>query len=68
MELRAEETRSLKVVHESPVDHWPEGQPQRQCMKNPCPDLPRHLDTKVVPQTLKESGEYQESGTSREEE
>ncbi|XP_016006022.2 zinc finger and SCAN domain-containing protein 20 isoform X2 [Rousettus aegyptiacus] len=55
VELRAEETRSLKVVHESPVDHWPEGQPQRQCMKNPCPDLPRHLDTKVVPQTLKES-------------
>ncbi|XP_023385108.1 zinc finger and SCAN domain-containing protein 20 [Pteropus vampyrus] len=55
VELRAEETRSLKVVHESPADHWPEEQPQRQCMKNLCPDLPKHLDTKVVPQTLKES-------------
>ncbi|XP_006924328.1 zinc finger and SCAN domain-containing protein 20 [Pteropus alecto] len=55
VELRAEETRSLKIVHESPADHWPEEQPQRQCMKNLCPDLPKHLDTKVVPQTLKES-------------
>lgn len=69
----AEETRSLKTVKESqsfplqPADHQPEGQSQKQWVKNPCPDFPKHLDTKMVPQPLKESGEYQESGDIREE-
>ena len=50
-----------------PADHWPEGQSQKQWVKNSCPDLPKYLDTKMVPQALKESGEYQESGLIREE-
>uniref|UniRef100_A0A8D1VUY2 SCAN box domain-containing protein n=1 Tax=Sus scrofa TaxID=9823 RepID=A0A8D1VUY2_PIG len=62
LELCAEETRSLKTVKESqsfqlqPADHQPEGQSQKQWVKNPCPDFPKHLDTKMVPQPLKESG------------
>uniref|UniRef100_A0A8D2GW22 Zinc finger and SCAN domain-containing protein 20 n=1 Tax=Urocitellus parryii TaxID=9999 RepID=A0A8D2GW22_UROPR len=42
-----EETRSSKAVQESqslklqPADPWPEGQAQKQCMKNTCPDLPK---------------------------
>uniref|UniRef100_A0A8C6BCT4 Zinc finger and SCAN domain containing 20 n=1 Tax=Monodon monoceros TaxID=40151 RepID=A0A8C6BCT4_MONMO len=62
LELCAEETRSLKTVKESQsfqlwtADHWPEGQSQKQWVKNPCPDLPKHLDTKMAPQPLKESG------------
>uniref|UniRef100_A0A8C5Z635 Zinc finger and SCAN domain containing 20 n=1 Tax=Marmota marmota marmota TaxID=9994 RepID=A0A8C5Z635_MARMA len=42
-----EETRSSKAVQESqslklqPADPWPEGQAQKQCMKNICPDLPK---------------------------
>ncbi|XP_057571200.1 zinc finger and SCAN domain-containing protein 20 isoform X2 [Hippopotamus amphibius kiboko] len=61
LELCAEETRSLKTMKESrsfhlqPADHWPEGQSQKMWVKNPCPDLPKHLDTKMVPQPLKES-------------
>ncbi|XP_059774652.1 zinc finger and SCAN domain-containing protein 20 isoform X4 [Balaenoptera ricei] len=61
LELCAEETRSLKTMKESqsfqrwPADHWPEGQSQKQRVKNPCPDLPKHLDTKMAPQPLKES-------------
>uniref|UniRef100_A0A8D0MXP9 Zinc finger and SCAN domain-containing protein 20 n=1 Tax=Sus scrofa TaxID=9823 RepID=A0A8D0MXP9_PIG len=61
LELCAEETRSLKTVKESqsfplqPADHQPEGQSQKQWVKNPCPDFPKHLDTKMVPQPLKES-------------
>ncbi|XP_061042813.1 zinc finger and SCAN domain-containing protein 20 isoform X1 [Eubalaena glacialis] len=61
LELYAEETRSLKTMKESqsfqlwPADHWPEGQSQKQWVKNPCPDLPKHLDTKMAPQPLKES-------------
>ncbi|XP_068395564.1 zinc finger and SCAN domain-containing protein 20 isoform X5 [Eschrichtius robustus] len=60
LELCAEETRSLKTMKESqsfqrwPADHWPEGQSQKQRVKNPCPDLPKHLDTKMAPQPLKE--------------
>lgn len=42
-----------------PADHWPEGQSQKQWVKNSCPDLPKYLDTKTEPQPLKESGEYQ---------
>ncbi|KAF6346084.1 zinc finger and SCAN domain containing 20 [Rhinolophus ferrumequinum] len=61
LDLCAEETRPLKRMQESqscqlqPTDHWHKGQSQRQWVKNPCPDLPKHLDTKMVPQTLKES-------------
>ncbi|KAM5269392.1 zinc finger and SCAN domain-containing protein 20 isoform 2-T8 [Hipposideros larvatus] len=61
LDLCAEETRPLKAMQEpqssqlQPMDHWPKGQSQRQWVKNPCPDLPMHLDTKMVPQTLKES-------------
>ncbi|XP_057385304.1 zinc finger and SCAN domain-containing protein 20 isoform X3 [Balaenoptera acutorostrata] len=61
LELCAEETRSLKTMKESqsfqrwPADHWPEGQSQKQRVKNPCPDLPKHLDTKMAPQPLEES-------------
>ncbi|XP_040324477.1 zinc finger and SCAN domain-containing protein 20 isoform X1 [Herpailurus yagouaroundi] len=59
--LCAEETGSLKAMQESqhcplqPVNHWPEGQSQKQWVKNSCPDLPEHLDTKIVPHPLKES-------------
>nr|XP_030726055.1 zinc finger and SCAN domain-containing protein 20 isoform X3 [Globicephala melas] len=61
LELCAEETRSLKTVKESQsfqlwtADHWPEGQSQKQWVKNPCPDLPKRLDTKMALQPLKES-------------
>nr|XP_019585647.1 PREDICTED: zinc finger and SCAN domain-containing protein 20 isoform X2 [Rhinolophus sinicus] len=61
LDLCAEETRPLKRMQESqscqpqPTDHWHKGQSQREWVKNPCPDLPKHLDTKMVPQTLKES-------------
>ncbi|XP_010950433.1 zinc finger and SCAN domain-containing protein 20 isoform X1 [Camelus bactrianus] len=61
LELCAEETRSLKAMKGSqsfqlePADHWPEGQSQKQWVKNPYPDLPEHLDTKMAPQPLKES-------------
>ncbi|XP_023410271.1 zinc finger and SCAN domain-containing protein 20 isoform X2 [Loxodonta africana] len=54
------ETRSLKAVQESqnfqlqPEDHWPQGQAQKQWVKNPNPDLPKHLNIKVLPQPLKE--------------
>nr|XP_025870240.1 zinc finger and SCAN domain-containing protein 20 isoform X2 [Vulpes vulpes] len=59
--LCAEETRSLKAMQESqpcqlqPANHWAEAQCQKQWVKNSCPDLPKHLDTKMVPQPLKES-------------
>uniref|UniRef100_F6RT91 Zinc finger and SCAN domain containing 20 n=2 Tax=Equus TaxID=9789 RepID=F6RT91_HORSE len=62
LELCAEQTRSLKARQESqsfqlqPADHWPEGQSQKQWVKNPCPDFPKHLDTKMAPQPLRESG------------
>ncbi|XP_033278112.1 zinc finger and SCAN domain-containing protein 20 isoform X1 [Orcinus orca] len=61
LELCAEETRSLKTVKKSQsfqlwtADHWPEGQSQKQWVKNPCPDLPKRLDTKMALQPLKES-------------
>nr|XP_014693351.2 LOW QUALITY PROTEIN: zinc finger and SCAN domain-containing protein 20 [Equus asinus] len=61
LELCAEQTRSLKARQESqsfqlqPADHWPEGQSQKQWVKNPCPDFPKHLDTKMAPQPLRES-------------
>lgn len=66
--LCAEETGPLEALQESQsfrrhsVDHWPERQPQRRWVSNPCPDLPEHLDTHMAPQALKESGEYHESG------
>uniref|UniRef100_A0A8C9PVA6 Zinc finger and SCAN domain containing 20 n=1 Tax=Spermophilus dauricus TaxID=99837 RepID=A0A8C9PVA6_SPEDA len=46
-------TRSSKAVQESqslklqPADPWPEGQAQKQYMKNTCPDLPKHLRVPV---------------------
>ncbi|XP_008271941.2 zinc finger and SCAN domain-containing protein 20 isoform X1 [Oryctolagus cuniculus] len=61
VELCAEEAKSLKAVEESQcfqlqaVDHWPEEQSQKQWVKDPCSDLPKHLDAKVAPQPLKES-------------
>nr|XP_042101066.1 zinc finger and SCAN domain-containing protein 20 isoform X3 [Ovis aries] len=54
LELHAEDTRSLKTTKES-QGCGPEGQSQKQWVKNSCPDLPKHLDTKMVPQPLKES-------------
>lgn len=69
----AEETRSLKAMQESPpcqlqpTNHWPEAQCQKQWVKKSCPALPKHLDAKMAPQPLKESGERQESGDRREE-
>uniref|UniRef100_A0A8C3WHI7 Zinc finger and SCAN domain containing 20 n=1 Tax=Catagonus wagneri TaxID=51154 RepID=A0A8C3WHI7_9CETA len=62
LELCAEETRSLETMVESqcvqlqPAGYWPEEQSQKQRVKSPCPDLPKHLDAKLVPQPLKESG------------
>ncbi|KAM9688526.1 zinc finger and SCAN domain-containing protein 20 [Trichechus inunguis] len=59
LELCAE-TRSLMAMQESrnfqlqPEDHWPEEQSQKQWVKNQNPDLPKHLNTKMVPQSLKE--------------
>ncbi|XP_037355005.1 zinc finger and SCAN domain-containing protein 20 isoform X2 [Talpa occidentalis] len=57
LELCAEETRSLEVVQESQSlqPHPAQGQSQMQRVKNLCPDLPKRLDTKLVPQPLKES-------------
>ncbi|XP_070260787.1 zinc finger and SCAN domain-containing protein 20 isoform X3 [Myotis yumanensis] len=61
LELCGEETRSLKAKRESQsfqrqsAQHWPERPPQRQWVRNPCPDLPKHLDSKMAPQALKES-------------
>ncbi|XP_057355959.1 zinc finger and SCAN domain-containing protein 20 isoform X4 [Manis pentadactyla] len=61
LELCAEETKSLKAVQESrscqlqPARHWPEGPSRRQWVRNPCLDLPKHLDTTMAPQALKES-------------
>nr|XP_035921163.1 zinc finger and SCAN domain-containing protein 20 isoform X1 [Halichoerus grypus]XP_035921164.1 zinc finger and SCAN domain-containing protein 20 isoform X1 [Halichoerus grypus]XP_035921165.1 zinc finger and SCAN domain-containing protein 20 isoform X1 [Halichoerus grypus]XP_035921166.1 zinc finger and SCAN domain-containing protein 20 isoform X1 [Halichoerus grypus] len=61
LDLCAEETRSLKAMQESqrcqlqPANHWPEAQCQKQWVKNSCTDLSKHLDTKMVPQPLKES-------------
>uniref|UniRef100_A0A8C3WHH6 Zinc finger and SCAN domain-containing protein 20 n=1 Tax=Catagonus wagneri TaxID=51154 RepID=A0A8C3WHH6_9CETA len=61
LELCAEETRSLETMVESqcvqlqPAGYWPEEQSQKQRVKSPCPDLPKHLDAKLVPQPLKES-------------
>ncbi|XP_027793362.1 zinc finger and SCAN domain-containing protein 20 isoform X1 [Marmota flaviventris] len=61
LEFCAEETRSSKAVQESqslklqPADPWPEGQAQKQCMKNICPDLPKHLSAKMAPRPLKEN-------------
>ncbi|XP_047583358.1 zinc finger and SCAN domain-containing protein 20 isoform X3 [Lutra lutra] len=61
LDLCAEEARSLKAMQESqpcqlqPANHWPKAQRQKQWVKNSCPDLPKHLDTKMVPQPLKES-------------
>ncbi|XP_075409840.1 zinc finger and SCAN domain-containing protein 20 isoform X4 [Tenrec ecaudatus] len=55
------ETRSLTAVQETqsfqlqPADHWPDGQTQEQWVKNPDSDLPKHLNAKTVPQSLKES-------------
>nr|KAF6445712.1 zinc finger and SCAN domain containing 20 [Molossus molossus] len=55
------ETRSAEAPRESrsfqrpPVDRWPKPQPQTQWVRDPCPDLPKHLDTKTPPQALKES-------------
>uniref|UniRef100_G1LKZ0 Zinc finger and SCAN domain containing 20 n=1 Tax=Ailuropoda melanoleuca TaxID=9646 RepID=G1LKZ0_AILME len=60
--LCAEETRSLKAMQESPpcqlqpTNHWPEAQCQKQWVKKSCPALPKHLDAKMAPQPLKESG------------
>ncbi|KAF0878361.1 zinc finger and SCAN domain-containing protein 20 isoform X1 [Crocuta crocuta] len=59
--LCAEETGSLKAMQESQhcllqqANHWPKRQPQKQWVKNSCPDLPEHLDTNMVSQPLKES-------------
>nr|XP_020031884.1 zinc finger and SCAN domain-containing protein 20 isoform X1 [Castor canadensis]XP_020031885.1 zinc finger and SCAN domain-containing protein 20 isoform X1 [Castor canadensis] len=61
LELCAEETRSLKAVQEfqslqhQPADHWPEGQSQKQWVKSTCPDLPKHLNTKMASRPLRES-------------
>ncbi|XP_022352134.1 zinc finger and SCAN domain-containing protein 20 isoform X1 [Enhydra lutris kenyoni] len=61
LDLCAEEATSLKAMQESqpcqqqPANHWPKAQRQKQWVKNSCPDLPKHLDTKMVPQPLKES-------------
>ncbi|XP_006862424.1 PREDICTED: zinc finger and SCAN domain-containing protein 20 [Chrysochloris asiatica] len=55
------EIRSLKVLQESqnfqlqPADHWPEGQSQKQWVKNPNPVLPKHLNTNMMLQSLRES-------------
>uniref|UniRef100_A0A8D2FKK8 Zinc finger and SCAN domain containing 20 n=1 Tax=Theropithecus gelada TaxID=9565 RepID=A0A8D2FKK8_THEGE len=62
LELYTEETRPLKTGEESqsfqpqPMDPWPEGQSQKKGVKNTCPDLPNHLNAKMAPQPLKESG------------
>nr|XP_045007168.1 zinc finger and SCAN domain-containing protein 20 isoform X4 [Jaculus jaculus] len=61
LELCAEANRSLKAVQESQrfqlqlAGHWPEGQSQKEWMKNKCPDLRKHLSTKMAPWPLKES-------------
>ncbi|XP_077882002.1 zinc finger and SCAN domain-containing protein 20 isoform X4 [Ictidomys tridecemlineatus] len=61
LEFCAEETRSSKAVQESqslklqPADPWPEGQAQKQCMKNTCPDLSKYLSAKMAPRPLKEN-------------
>lgn len=68
--MYTEETRPLKTGEESqsfqpqPVDPWPEGQSQKKGVKNTCPDLPNHLNAKMAPQPLKESGEYKNLRTS----
>lgn len=68
----AKEAKSLKAVEESQcfqlqeVDHWPEEQSPKQWVKDPCSDLPKHLDAKVAPQPLKESGSPGPWKTSRE--
>ncbi|XP_006886636.1 PREDICTED: zinc finger and SCAN domain-containing protein 20 [Elephantulus edwardii] len=53
------ETKSLKAMPASqnfqPVDHWPEGQSPKQWEKSPNLDLPKHLNTRVKPKSLKES-------------
>ncbi|XP_010346411.3 zinc finger and SCAN domain-containing protein 20 isoform X3 [Saimiri boliviensis] len=62
LELYTEETGPLKIGEESqsfqlePVDSWPEGQSQKKWVANTCPDFPNHLNAKMAPQPLKESG------------
>ncbi|XP_060061813.1 zinc finger and SCAN domain-containing protein 20 isoform X2 [Erinaceus europaeus] len=61
LELCAEELRYIKAVQKSPSlqlqpsDRSPEGQSQKQWLKNRCPSFPKHLDTKMIPQPLIES-------------
>ncbi|XP_059546274.1 zinc finger and SCAN domain-containing protein 20 isoform X4 [Myotis daubentonii] len=61
LELCGEETRFWKATRESQsfqrqsAQHWPERSPQRPWVRNLGPDLPTHLDSKMVPQALKES-------------
>ncbi|XP_045440847.1 zinc finger and SCAN domain-containing protein 20 isoform X3 [Pipistrellus kuhlii] len=56
-----EETRPLKAMREprcfqqQSAQHWPERPPQRQWVRNPCPALPKHLNSKMAPQALEES-------------
>ncbi|XP_058159922.1 zinc finger and SCAN domain-containing protein 20 isoform X2 [Dasypus novemcinctus] len=58
LKVCAEETRSLKTMQGSqsfqlqPVDNC---FTQKQGVKNPCPDLPKDLNSKVAPQSLKEN-------------
>ncbi|XP_053433223.1 zinc finger and SCAN domain-containing protein 20 isoform X2 [Nycticebus coucang] len=53
LELCAQETKSLKTVQESqdfklqPVDSCPEGQSQKQWVKNTCFDFPNHVNAKI---------------------
>ncbi|XP_021118950.1 zinc finger and SCAN domain-containing protein 20 isoform X3 [Heterocephalus glaber] len=61
LEWCAEETKPLKAAQESqrfqlqPADHRPEGQSQKQWVKNLCSDLPKHLNAKMASHLLKES-------------
>ncbi|XP_077006511.1 zinc finger and SCAN domain-containing protein 20 isoform X2 [Tamandua tetradactyla] len=58
LEVCAEKTRVLKTMQGSqsfqlqPADHC---FTQKQGVKNPCPDIPKHLNSKVAPQSLKEN-------------
>ncbi|XP_013375162.1 PREDICTED: zinc finger and SCAN domain-containing protein 20 isoform X4 [Chinchilla lanigera] len=56
-----ETTKSLKAAQESqcfqlqPAGYRPEGQSQKQRVKNSCSDLPEHLNAKMASHLLKES-------------
>ncbi|XP_037683725.1 zinc finger and SCAN domain-containing protein 20 isoform X3 [Choloepus didactylus] len=59
LEVCAEETRALKTMQGSqcfqlqPADYC---FTQKQGVKNTCPDFPKHLDSRVALQSLKENG------------